>query len=205
MSDDGGVGKKAEAKIKLWLDKPEEGYCFDRLPDQMTGFYGSKNICDFTLFKSPYFYYIESKATWEDRWDFANLTDVQRTGLYKKSQIQCVYGLVIVLYASYQRAFILDIRDIVSCLDQSIKSINIKKLDQWKLPYIEVPTINSRKKLLDYDGAFEDLVQSLMQYRNSGDAPNIVTKPVIKPKKTKALKEDIHNDQLSILDIGGAF
>ena len=60
------LGKEAEGKIKIWLDKPEQGYCFDRIPDQMTGFFGSKNICDFTCFKSPYFFYIESKATWED-------------------------------------------------------------------------------------------------------------------------------------------
>ena len=68
---DDGLGKKAEEKIEEWLDRPQEGYCFDRIPDQMTGLYGSKNICDFTLFKSPYMYYIESKATWNDRFDFS--------------------------------------------------------------------------------------------------------------------------------------
>lgn len=47
------LGKKSEQKIREWLDRPEQGYCFDRIPDQMTGFYGPKNICDFTLFKSP--------------------------------------------------------------------------------------------------------------------------------------------------------
>ena len=33
---DSMLGKKAEAKIKEWLNKPEEGFCFDRIPDQMT-------------------------------------------------------------------------------------------------------------------------------------------------------------------------
>ena len=54
------LGKDAEAKITEWLDKPEEGYSFDRIYDQMTGFWGSSNICDFICFKSPYMYYIES-------------------------------------------------------------------------------------------------------------------------------------------------
>ena len=36
MSGDNGLGKKAEAKIREWLDKPLEGYSFDRIPDQMT-------------------------------------------------------------------------------------------------------------------------------------------------------------------------
>ena len=47
-----GLGKEAEKKIREWLDKPEDGYSFDRIPDQMTGFYGSKNMCDFTCFIS---------------------------------------------------------------------------------------------------------------------------------------------------------
>lgn len=33
---DDGLGKKAESKIKLWLDNPSAGYSFDRIPDQMT-------------------------------------------------------------------------------------------------------------------------------------------------------------------------
>ncbi len=33
---DSSIGKKAELKIKEWLDRPEDGYCFDRIPDQMT-------------------------------------------------------------------------------------------------------------------------------------------------------------------------
>ena len=44
-----GLGKAAEAKIKQWLDRPDSGYSFDRIPDQLSGMYGSKNICDFTL------------------------------------------------------------------------------------------------------------------------------------------------------------
>ncbi len=35
MSDQ-TIGKKAEQKIREWLDRPEEGYCFDRIYDQMT-------------------------------------------------------------------------------------------------------------------------------------------------------------------------
>ena len=27
------VGKQAEQKIREWLDKPEDGYSFDRVPD----------------------------------------------------------------------------------------------------------------------------------------------------------------------------
>lgn len=151
---DSGLGKKAEIKIKEWLDKPEMNYCFDRVVDQMNGFYGSKNICDFTLFIKPNFYFIESKATWNDRFDFSMLTETQHDGLLRKSEIDSVYGLVIVLFASYKRAFIFDINEIKKLEDTGIKSLNIKKISKWNCKYKEIQTIPSRKSLLDYTGGF---------------------------------------------------
>jgi recombination protein U len=153
------IGKKAEEKIQLWLDRPQEGYCFDRIYDQMTGFFGSTNICDFTLFKVPYFYYIESKCTEEDRFDFSMITDKQRSGLLTKSQIDHVFGWVIVLFATYHRAFVLNIQDIV-WMEQSLNkhSLNINKVDKWPIPYKELQTVPSRKLLWDYIGQIEEYI-----------------------------------------------
>lgn len=158
-----GLGKKAEKKIKEWLDQPEEGYCFDRLKDQMTGFFGSDNICDFTLYKNPHLYYIESKASYQDRvpWDY--LTNNQRTKMLEKSQIDGVYSIVIVLFATYKRAFMFQVSDIQKQIDSNKHSVNIKKIDKWTIPYVEIPTVpNTRKELLDYTGDFEELVQKLV-------------------------------------------
>ena len=147
------VGKQAEQKIREWLDKPEDGYSFDRIPDQMTGFYGSKNICDFTCFKLPFMYYIESKATCNDRFDFSMITDTQREGLLKKSRIPFVRGIVIVLFASYKRAFMIDIRSIVKSIESRNKSVNINRLNKSQVKMSEIETIqNSRKTFLDYRG-----------------------------------------------------
>lgn len=149
------LGKKAEQKIKKWLDRPQDGYCLDRIPDQMTGFYGSRNICDFILFKTPNFYYIESKATWSDRFDFSRITEYQYENLLKKSAIPNVYGAVIVLFASVQRAFIFNIQDIHHLIvNEKKKSLNIKKVKQWTIPYHEIETIASKKTILDYKGEF---------------------------------------------------
>lgn len=153
-----GLGKKAEQQIRKWLNKPEEGYCFDRIPDQLSGYYGSQNICDFTLFKSPYMFYIESKATWKQRFDFSLITDYQYSHMLEKSKIEGVYSLIIILFADVKRAFILDIRDIDAYQESGKKSINIDKIATWSIPYIEIPTIpNSRKLLLDYTGDFMSL------------------------------------------------
>lgn len=175
---DDGLGKKAEGKIKQWLDDPSSGYSFDRIPDQLSGMYMvSRNICDFMCFKSPNQYYIESKATWHDRFDFSMLSDTQYAGLLRKSNIDSVYGLVIVLFGTYKRAFILDIRDIDSLSHRKVEefnheydgittqSLNIKKLEKWLIPTIEIPTIKSRKLLLDYSGDFQSLVQELESKR----------------------------------------
>lgn len=145
------LGKKAEQKIREWLDRPEQGYCFDRIPDQMTGFWGSTNICDFILYKFPYMYYLESKATWEDRFNFSMLTEKQHDGLLEKSKIEGVFSYVIVLFATYKRAFLIDIKDIRRLEEKGKHSLNIKKIDKWNIPYKEIMTVpNPRKQLLDY-------------------------------------------------------
>lgn len=162
------IGKQAERKIKEWLDRPEDGYSFDRLVDQMNGFYGSSNICDFICFKSPNQYYIESKATWNSRFDFSMISEHQLSGLLDKSNIPHCYGLVIVLFATHKRAFVLDIKDIKSLLDNGTKSLNIDKLTKsdWPCKYVEIQCIpNSRKKLLDYTGELDDYVADLTNLR----------------------------------------
>ena len=159
---DDGLGKQAEQKIKEWLDRPEEGYCFHRLPDQLTGFYGSSNICDFICFKSPNMYYIESKATWADRFDFSMISGNQREGLLEKSHIDNVNGWVIVLFQEYKRCFIFDIQDICNLRENGTKSLNIKKIDKWPIKYAEIQTIpNNRKNLLDYAGEIETYLNML--------------------------------------------
>lgn len=156
-----GLGKKAEEKIREWLDKPELGYSFDRFYDQMTGFYRtSRNICDFVCYKYPYQYYIESKSTYEDRFNFSMLTETQHDGLLEKSKIPGVYGLVIILFATYKRAFIVDIKDIKKLEDSNKKSLNIKKINKWDIPYAEIPSTPSRKSLLDYDGNLQTLIEN---------------------------------------------
>lgn len=174
-------GKVAEQRIRTWLDKPELGYDFNRIPDQLSGYYMvSRNICDFDCYRFPYFYHLESKATIHDRFEFSQLTNTQRDGLYLKSQIKGCYGLVIVLFTEYKRAFIFNIKDLVEPLypelslnelndrlfhknetisQLKIKSVNINKIDKWTIPYWEIQTIPSRKQLLEYTGDLPDFEQ----------------------------------------------
>lgn len=152
------IGKKAEDKIKDWIDRPEDGYSFDRIPDQMSGYFGSKNICDFICYKYPNVWYIESKATWDDRFDFCEITPTQFEGLMEKSEISHVNAVVIVLFASYKRAFMIPIQEIKKRIDSGHKSINIKKIDKWDIDFHEIETVpNNRKQLLDYTGELQTI------------------------------------------------
>lgn len=87
------------------------------------------------------------------------LTETQHDGLLEKSEIAHVYGWVIVLFASYKRAFVIDIREIKRLEDEGKKSVNIKKIDKWPIKYKEIRTIpNNRKQLLDYEGHIEEYI-----------------------------------------------
>lgn len=156
-----GLGKIAETKIREWLDRPQAGYSFDRFYDQLSGFYQtSRNICDFVCYKYPNQYYIESKATWSDRFDFSMIQQHQLDGLIQKSTIPGCYGWIIILFASHKRAFRFNATDIKNLIDtEGVKSLNISKIDRWKISYKEIRTIpNTRKTYLDYIGELEELL-----------------------------------------------
>lgn len=157
MSDT--LGKKAEKVIWKWLDRPEDGYSFTRLYDQMTGMYlVSRNPCDFICYKYPNIYYIESKETEKDRFDFDMIQPHQMEALCKVHPIRGCYGWVIVLFTTYKRAFRLNAVDIKALDDSGQKSLNIKKINKWPIEYKELQTLPSRKELLDYTGEIEDLI-----------------------------------------------
>ena len=151
MGDDTNLGKKGETKLKEWLTHPEEGFFCYRLKDQMSGFFASANMCDFLIYKYPHFYPIECKSTWADRFDFSMLSETQHDELLAAGKVDGIVSYVLVLFASYKRAFLINIQDIEALEKQRIKSLNIKKVAKWKIPYIEIRTIPSRKELLDYD------------------------------------------------------
>ena len=88
-----------------------------------------------------------------------SIHNFDKPGILEKSKIKGCYGLVIILFASWRRAFVLDIRDIVDLESNGQKSLNIKKIKNWPIRYKEIQTIpNNRKKLLDYIGEIEAVV-----------------------------------------------
>ena len=153
------LGKKAEGVIKKWLDRPEDGYVCTRLYDQMSGkFLVSRNPCDFICYHYPNIYYIESKETEKDAFEFRMIRQNQMKSLCDVHPIKGCYGWIIVLFTTYKRAFRFNAVDIKALDDSGQKSLNIKKIDKWPIPYKELQTIPSRKEILEYTGEIGDLI-----------------------------------------------
>lgn len=94
---------------------------------------------------------IESKSTMNDRFDFDAITDNQKKKMHEAAQVEGVTSYIMLLFASYQEAYLINIEDILKLEENGKKSLNIKKKDKWTQPYISIRTIPSRKQLLDYD------------------------------------------------------
>ena len=68
------IGKKFENAFKESVEKVA-GVAIVRLPDQMNGYAGSKNPCDFFMYKKPCMYAIECKSVHGNRLPMTNITD----------------------------------------------------------------------------------------------------------------------------------
>lgn len=103
-------GKQFETVIRQAFDRLED-VSVDRLHDQMNGFKGSQNICDFIVFRQPYQFYFECKSVHGNTLSIyskptrsvngklqgyhGNITDTQWRGLLEKSDIPGVHAGII--------------------------------------------------------------------------------------------------------------
>ena len=80
-------GKDFERQVKLSLEQVHDIDVY-RIPDQQSGYFGSKNLADFMVYKYPNHYYFECKTVHGTSLNFQRITTNQWQGLLKKSQIK---------------------------------------------------------------------------------------------------------------------
>lgn len=95
----------------------------DRIHDQTTGFAGSKNICDFIVYKEPYEYYIECKSVHGNTLPFSNITDTQWQGLLSKADIKGVFAGILCWWVDKDVTKFIDIETLECMRLAGVKSI----------------------------------------------------------------------------------
>lgn len=115
-------GKQFEDVIKSAFEQVED-VSIDRLHDQTTGYYGSKNICDFIVYKYPYQYYIECKSVHGNTLPLSNITDNQYNGMLEKSKIDGVHAGVMCWWVDKDVTKFIPIQSLQVIRDAGFKSI----------------------------------------------------------------------------------
>ena len=155
-------GKKFEFVIRRAFEKLPD-VSIDRIQDQTTHWKGSKNICDFIVYRKPYQYYIECKSVHGNILSFTNITDTQWSGLLKKSSIDGVVAGILCWWVD---------KDITRFIP--IQALEMMKQDGWKslsytwdeylgsfAPKYYFPLITGKKKRVFFDYDMEEFLNVL--------------------------------------------
>lgn len=151
-------GKDFEHEIEIAFRK-YPNISIDRLHDQMSGFKGSTNICDFIVYWFPTLFYIECKSCYGNTLPFSNITETQWDGLLEKSKISGVVAGYIVWFIDHDKTVFIPAEYAKELKDDGAKSLNIKYLDLDRCFTISgkkrriMFTYNMASFLINYRGA----------------------------------------------------
>ena len=146
-------GKAFEEKVKSDLLKLPD-VSLERLPDQMSGYRGSANVCDFTLYSYPYYFYIECKTTNENTFPLAGLTQYDK--LLARRNRKGVRAGVLLWFVKHDKVVYVPIATFERLKAEGKKSVNIKMVDGDDYRIITIP---SEKKRVFLDSDYSVLMQ----------------------------------------------
>lgn len=145
-------GKQFEEVVKdCFLAVP--GVSIDRLHDQMTGFKGSTNVCDFIVYKEPNEFYFECKAVHGNTLPFSNITKNQWDGMLAKSKIPGVYAGVICWWVDRDVTLFVPIQKLQEYKESGFKSIRFDIFDN-----VGVYQVFGNKKRVFFDYDMQELL-----------------------------------------------
>jgi recombination protein U len=90
------LGKNFETICAVQLQ--EQGFYVQRLPDQMTFLKGSKNPCDYIVYKYPYMFLAEMKTTAGSSMPLKNISEFQLKSLNDAFLWKGVIGLFLIWF-----------------------------------------------------------------------------------------------------------
>ena len=135
-------GKDFEQRVKEDLLKLGADVSIERLPDQMSGYSGSKNPCDYFCYLYPHLFYLECKTTNENTFPLAGLT--QYDALLARQGKKGVRSGVLLWFVKHDAVLYVPIKTFKQIKDDGLKSVNIKMLKDDKYRIIQIPSIKKR-------------------------------------------------------------
>ena len=156
-------GKDFEEQIRIAFENIPD-VSIDRIPDQMGGFAGGSNVCDFIVYDCPSIYYLECKSFYGNTMSifsnpktnklgvkhgfYGNITDTQWKGLLEKSKIKGAVAGYMIWAIEWDKTFFISAEDMKAWRDAGHKSINMNE-------YMDIPHYaikgQKRRVLFDYD------------------------------------------------------
>ena len=118
-----------------------------RIPDQMSGMYGSKNPCDMFVYAVPTLFALELKSVHGNTLPFTNISEYQWQQMLKMSKVTGVVAGVICWYVDRDRTIFIPIQFLEMLKQNGAKSIRFDADD------IHISDIVGKKKKVfwEYD------------------------------------------------------
>lgn len=126
----------------------------DRIPDQMSKYKGSTNVCDYFAYRYPKAFYLECKSCHKATFPLDNIsgfgaTKADKYGqwqhLLEKSKITGVVAGYFIWWIDFDVTIFVTAQSLNAYYEATgLKSINVNKLSGLGLDYKEVPGIKKR-------------------------------------------------------------
>lgn len=141
-------GKDFEQRVKEDLLRLGADVSLERLPDQMSGYRGSKNPCDYFCYMYPNLYYLECKTTNENTFPISGLT--QYDSLLERRGRRGVRSGVLLWAIKHEKVFYIPISTFEKLKAEGKKSFNVKYESLPDYPSIVLPS-KKRRVFLETD------------------------------------------------------
>ena len=158
-------GKGFEQAVKESFEKIPN-VSVDRIPDQVTRYLGSTNICDFVVYQYPHQYYLECKSVHGNTLSiysepklgkdgklhgfYGNIRDNQWEGLLEKSKIQGVVAGVLCWWVDKDVTLFLSIDLLQDLYEAGCKSVRYDVDYDVSVPIVEIKG-EKKRVYFDYD------------------------------------------------------
>lgn len=134
-------GKKFEQQFLSDVQQLKD-FVIIRLPDQQSGYFGSRNIADFIGYKYPLFYILECKSIKGNTFPLSNLTQYDK--LISYSGHEGIRVGVVLWMIDHDTVFYIPVSTFKKLKEDNKKSFSIKYKGEDDYPHIIIPSVKKR-------------------------------------------------------------